>query len=141
MTNGQTRKRAALSLAAVFVAGAVLGIAATSFYAGRLDSRSILSPHEYRAQLLEKLTKDLGLDEGQQQQVEVILDEIGERFRSVREAIEPELEAIRGERADRIMSLLDQGQRAKYVTILEERERRRKEHAARHPTRGGRQRH
>ena len=135
MTNGQTRKRAALWLAAVFVAGAVLGIAATRFYSGRLDGGWRMSPHEYRLQLLAKLTEDLGLDEGQQGEVEGILDEIGERFRLVREAIEPELEAIRGERADRIMSLLDQRQRAKYESILEERERRREEHAARHANR------
>ena len=131
MTNGQTRKRAALWLGLVFVAGAVLGIAATHFYAGRLDGGWRISPHEYRLQLLAKLTKDLGLDEGQQREVEVILDEIGERFRSVREAIEPEFEAIRSERAERIMSLLDQQQRAKYESILEERERRRAEHAGR----------
>ncbi len=140
MTNGQTRKRAALWLAAVFVAGAVLGIAATRFHDGRPDARGSLSPREYRSQLLEKLSRDLGLDEGQQQQVEAILDEIGERFRAVREAIEPEFEAIRGERADRIMSVLDQGQRAKYQTILEERERRREAHAARHSSKGARER-
>ena len=131
MTNGQTRKRAALWLGLVFVAGAVLGIAATHFHTGRLGGGWRISPHEYRLQLLAKLTEDLGLDEGQQREVEVILDEIGERFRSVREAIEPELEAIRGERAERIMSLLDQRQRAKYESILEERERRREEHARR----------
>ena len=135
MTNGQTRKRAALWLGLVFVAGAVLGIAAAHFYAGSLDGRSRISPHEYRLQLLAKLTEDLGLDEGQQREVEGILDESVERFRSVREAIEPELEAIRGERAERIMSLLDQRQRAKYESILEERERRREEHADRHGNR------
>lgn len=132
MTNGQTKKRAALWLAAVFVAGAVLGIAATRFHGRGPVSSWRISPHEYRMQLLEKLTEDLGLDEDQQKEVEVILDEIGERFRAVREAIEPEFEAMRGERADRIMSLLDQGQRAKYETILEERRRRREAHSGRH---------
>ena len=131
MTNGQTRKRAALWLGLVFVAGAVLGIAATHFHADRLVGGSRMSPHEYRLRLLAKLTEDLGLDEGQQQEVEVILDEIGERFRSVWEAIEPELEAIRAERAERIMHLLDQRQRTRYESILEERERRREKHAGR----------
>lgn len=126
MSGGQTRTKAALSLAVVFAAGAVLGFAANRFYLGALGPHpSSLSPAEYRAHLLEQLTDDLELDPDQQLQIESILDEIGERFRSVWEAIMPELEAIRAERADRIMSVLDRVQQAKYEKILEERRRRR----------------
>ena len=132
MTNGQTRKRAALWLAAVFVAGVALGIAGTRFVADGHRGRLRISPHEYRMQLLAKLTHDLGLDEQQQEEVEVILDEIGDRFRAVREAIEPELEAIRAERAERIMALLNRAQRTTYQTILEERRRRREAVAPHH---------
>ena len=132
MTNLQSRKRAALSLALVFAAGVILGIAATSVYTGKFEFHPRLSPYEYRERLLSKLTEDLGLDQEQQQHVEIILDEIDERFRLVWEAMEPELEAIRGERADRIMSLLDQQQQIKYEKILEERKRRREEHISRH---------
>ena len=67
------------------------------------------------------------MDAEQQQSVEEILDEISERFREVRDAIEPEMEAIRGERAARIKSLLDQEQEAKYEQILERRRHRREE--------------
>ena len=84
-----------------------------------------MSPHEYRRGLLRQLTSDLRLTERQQADVEAILDEIGERFRSVREAIEPELEAMRAERADRILALLDGAQRVQYEKMLEERRRRR----------------
>ncbi len=126
MTSGQTRKRAALSLAVVFAAGAIVGLAAKHFYASRLGPPpGSLSPAEYRAHLLQQLTDDLDLDPEQQLEIESILDKIGERFRSVREAIEPELEAIRAERADRVMSVLDQAQQAKYEQILEERRKRR----------------
>lgn len=76
-------------------------------------------------QLLEMLDRELDLDAGQEEQVEVILDEISDRFRTVREAVEPEFQAIRTERAERIMALLDAGQRIRYETILEERQRRR----------------
>ena len=60
--------------------------------------------------------------------MELILDEIGERLRRVREAGEPECEAIRSERADRIMALLDAEQQVKYEQILDERRRRRERH-------------
>ncbi len=124
MTAGQTKKRAALALTAVFVAGAVLGIATTRFYTGR-GRPSDLTPRQYRGYLLDSLTKELGLTIDQQAKVEEILDEIGERFQSVRDAIEPEMEAIRMERAERIMLCLQPQQRARYEKILNERRRRR----------------
>jgi Spy/CpxP family protein refolding chaperone len=133
MNSGQTRTKAALALAVVFAAGAVVGLAAKHFYVGALGPQpGSLTPAKYRAHLLEQLTEDLDLDPEQQLQIESILDEIGERFRSVREAIEPELEAIRAERADRVMSVLDQAQQAKYTRILEERRRRREAREARY---------
>ena len=86
-----------------------------------------LAPAEYRMRLLNHLTEDLELDIEQRQQIAAILDEIGERYQSVREAIEPELEAIRRQRADRIMSVLYEDQQVKYEKILEERRRRREQ--------------
>lgn len=128
MTNTQTRTRAALYLTGVFVAGLVLGMAGVYVYESRWSSaRRHLSSMEYRGQLLRHLTQDLDLDADQQRQVEGILDLIGERFRVVREAIEPEMEAIRSERAERIMAVLDRQQQSKYSALLEER-RRREEH-------------
>ncbi len=127
MTSGQTKKRAALSLAAVFVAGAALGFAATRFYGSNAGRPSGMTPEQYRAQLLDTLTGRLGLTETQQASVEEILDEIGNRFQSVRDAIEPEMEAIRAERGERIMLVLEPSQRTEYEQILEERKRKREE--------------
>ena len=132
MTMGRDKRRAAVAMAVVFVAGAIVGLAATRVYHhrhGGMGGR--LSAEEYRTHLLDQLTEDLGLDAEQQQSVEEILDEIDERFREVRDAIEPEMEAIRGERAARIMSLLDQEQEAKYEQILEQRRHRREEQSQR----------
>ncbi len=139
MTAGQTKKQAALALAAVFAAGASLGFAATRFYergSGPLD----LDPRQFRNRLLDSLTEDLDLSEDQQAKVELILDEIGERFQSVRDAIEPEMEAIRMERAERIMLCLLPPQQAKYEAILEERQRRREEYHRRTSRRDSRHR-
>ncbi len=125
MTLTQSRRQAALALASVCIAGALLGGAAVHSYSSRDGRPPQRSASEYRARLLDKLGLDLGLDQDQRDQVEGILDETDQRFISVREAIEPEFEAIRNERADRIMSLLDPEQQIKYGEILEERRRRR----------------
>ena len=133
MTTGQSRRRAAMAMAVVFIAGVVLGLAATRVYDQRLGRRGqdLISPGEYRQRLLRQLTADLALDPGQQEAVKEILIEIEQRFREVRDAIEPEMDAIRSERGERIMALLDQMQRAQYEGILEERRRHREERARR----------
>ncbi len=127
MTAGQTKKRAAMALTAVFFAGVALGFAAARLGMGR-GGPSDMTPRQYRGYLLDSLTKELRLTLDQQIKVEEILDEIGERFQSVRDAIEPEMEAIRMERAERIMLCLQPEQQARYEKILEERRRRRQEH-------------
>ena len=118
-----------MAMAAVFIAGTVLGLAATRVYDQRLGRRGqdIISPGEYRQRLLGHLSADLALDPGQQEAVDEILVEIERRFREVHDAIEPEMDAIRSERAERIMALLDQVQRAKYESILKERRKHREE--------------
>ena len=137
MTSAQSKKRAAAALAAVFVAGVALGIAGA-----RRAERSgrgpwQMTPRQYRLHLLETLAKRLSLTEAQQAKVEEILDEIGDRFESVSDAIEPEMEAIRAERSERIMLVLEPSQRTEYEAILEERRQRRERHRERHRERGG----
>ena len=125
MTFRKPKARVLFALASVCLAGAALGAAGIYSYTARDRHASNLTPSEYRMRLLNHLAKDLDLNIEQREQVSAILDEIGERYQSVREAIEPELEAIRRQRADRIMSVLSEGQQVKYERILEERRRRR----------------
>lgn len=127
MTLQQPKRRALLALASVCLAGAALGAAGVYSYTARGGPGRNLAPNEYRMRLLNHLTEDLELDIEQREQISTILDEIGERYQSVREAIEPELEAIRRQRADRIMSVLYEDQQVKYEKILEERRRRREQ--------------
>ena len=127
MTLQQPKRRALLALASVCLAGAALGAAGVYSYTARGGPGRHLAPAEYRTRLLNHLTEDLELDIEQREQIAAILDEIGERYQSVREAIEPELEAIRRQRADRIMSVLYEDQQVKYEKILEERRRRREQ--------------
>ena len=127
MTPQQPKRRALLALASVCLAGVALGAAGVYSYTDRGGQGRNLAPAEYRARLLDHLTEDLELDLEQREQIAGILDDIGERYQSVREAIEPELEAIRRQRADLIMSVLYEDQQVKYEKILEERRRRREQ--------------
>jgi len=130
MTLSNSKSRAVLALVSVCLAGALLGAVGVYSYTARGGHGRNLEPAEYRMRLLNHLTNDLELDMEQREQVASILDEIGERFQSIREAIEPELQAIRRQRADRIMSVLYEDQQVKYEKILEERRRRRQQHNA-----------
>ena len=127
------KRIATLYLGVVFAAGAVLGVAAYRFYAVNIAKADFqaapLSPQEYRAQAVSKLERELGLSPEQTVELQKVYDYIGERWHDVRDAMETELEAMRKERADRIMGMLTPEQQEKYRAILEE--KRRKREAAR----------
>lgn len=132
--NGRPKKIAALYLGAVFAAGAVFGIAAYRFYAVNTANAELqaapVTPQEYRDRMVGKLQHELGLSPDQTVEVQKIYDYIGERWHDVRDAMEPEFEAMRKERADRIMGILNPEQQEKYRQMLEEKRRKRQAQAA-----------
>ena len=135
MIPARTKRIAALYLAIVFGAGLAFGVAASQFYdamSAEAVNQTRLTATQYRQKLVEDLDASLQLDEEQIDEILTILDDIGERFHAVRDAMEPEFDAIRSERAARIMAVLTEEQRATYRLILEERERRRDEQRRRH---------
>ncbi len=127
MTFGGTRTKAILALVAVFAAGVVMGAVGHR----TLHRGGPMPPDEFRKRLLDGLTQDLGLDERQRVGVDEVLTQTASRFESVREALGPELEAIRAERAERIMVLLNAPQQAKYEEIIKKRRRRRGDQSGR----------
>lgn len=118
MTETQGRRRAALTLLSAFLAG---GLAGAGVFRWRISSGQGRrpSPAAYRNWLLRDLSRQLDLDSDQREQVEVILDRYEERFMAVREAMEPEFEAIRADRADQIMEVLRPEQQVTYEAMLE----------------------
>jgi hypothetical protein len=123
------KKIATLYLGVVFTAGAIFGVAAYRFYAVNSAQANLqvtpLSPQEYRARTVSKLQRELGLSTEQTAELQKIYDYIGERWHEVRDAMEPEFEAMRKERAERIMGILTPEQQQKYRAILEEKRRKR----------------
>jgi hypothetical protein len=129
--NGQSRKTVAIYLGLVFAAGSILGVAAHRFYAVQsADARvtpSRKTSEEYRKELMVCLRAELKLSPEQVLEVDRIYDDIGERYKEVRKVIDPDVKALRVERTERIMSLLDDQQKVKYQQILDNRERKRQE--------------
>lgn len=129
MNGTGSKKVAALYLSAVFAAGAIFGIAAYRFYAisaARAEFQvTPVTPQQYREQMVAKLQAELNLNAEQTAEVQKIYDYIGDRWHEVRDAMEPEFEAMRHERKERILGLLDDEQKQKYLSILEEKRRKR----------------
>ncbi len=130
MTSERTKQIAVLYLAIVFIAGAAFGFAVSEFYSAKSAeavNQTNLTALQYRQKLVEDLDHALHLNASQINEILVVLDDVGERFHAVRDAMEPEFEAIRSDQAARIMAVLDDEQRAKYKLIVEEKESRREE--------------
>lgn len=120
----QDTNKAALYLGLVFGAGALVGFAANDFYRARtaeaVESEA-RTASQYYNNLVQELDERLNLDDDQVSEILLVLDEVGERFFEVRDAMEPEFEAIRRERAQRIMAMLSAAQQREYEKMLEER--------------------
>ena len=130
--NGQSKKTVAIYLGLVFAAGSILGVAAHRFYAvqsadARVTTTTRKTSEEYRKELMVCLRTELKLSPEQVLEVDRIYDDIGERYKEVRKVIDPDVKALRVERTERIMSLLDDQQKVKYQQILDDRERKRQE--------------
>jgi len=122
---------AALYLAVVFLAGSVFGFVAHTLYGQRSTSASVgprTGPGDYRARYTAKLARELALSPEQLAQVTTILDETGDRFRQLRNRMDPEFDAIRQNQRSRLAALLSAEQQVKYTKILEEHDRARKQH-------------
>lgn len=129
-----SRRIAAFYLALVFAAGAAFGVAANEFYSTRVakagDRRP--TPSEFRQRIIDDLTRDLNLDASQVSQVSQIYDGIGEKYKQVRDEMEPRFDAIRQLRAEQVMAVLSPEQQAKYQSMLEQRRRKREQRSERH---------
>jgi len=120
---------AALYLAGVFVAGAVFGFVANSLYTMRAAAPNRPGdPKQVREQYVSNLQKDLALTPEQLAQVTAILDDTNQRFRELREKMDPEFAAIRESQRQRIMALLTPEQQPRYQKVLEDHRLRRQKH-------------
>ena len=124
-------RRAVVYLVLVFLLGGVLGSLATywvqtSGWVKAASSRTRKARHS----LVEWLTRELDLTPEQQKELEVILDETGTGYRTIRERVRPEYEQVRQAGREKIRALLTKEQLPKFeelVRHIDEKHRHRRE--------------
>lgn len=119
--NGNVKQRAAVWVAVVFVLGALLGSVSGYMFASRshADNRPPLSDDERRAQKVSLLTRDLNLTTDQQTQLDAAIREAQLKFRAIREASQPQIDATRAQAREKVRSFLTPEQLPKYEAYLQ----------------------
>lgn len=119
-TNGNVKQRAALWIVVVFLLGASLGGVSGYLFSAHshADSAPVLNDDARRAQKVALLTKELNLTPEQQKQLDDAVREAQERFKAIRQASQPQIDATRAQARERVRSFLSPEQRPKYEAYL-----------------------
>src|SRR5579859_2454132 len=120
-SNGNVKQRAAVWVAVVFVLGALLGSVSGYLFASHshADMKPVLSDDERRAQKVSVLTKDLNLTPDQQTKLDATIREAQTKFKAIREASQPQIEAARAEARANVRAFLTADQLPKYEQYLQ----------------------
>ncbi|MBS1841368.1 MAG: hypothetical protein JSS69_10725 [Acidobacteria bacterium] len=120
--NGDVKQRAAVWVFAVFVLGALLGSISGYLFAERAhaeNNRPPLADDARRAQKVALLTKDLTLNADQAKQLDDVIRDAQGKFRAIREASQPQIEATRAQAREKVRGFLTPEQRPKYEAYLQ----------------------
>ena len=118
--NGNVKQRAALWVVVVFLLGASLGGVSGYLFAGHshADTKPVLSDNARRAQKVTVLTKELNLSADQQKQLDDTIREAQTKFKAIRDASQPQIDATRAQAREKVRSFLTPDQRPKYEEYL-----------------------
>jgi hypothetical protein len=118
--NGKVKQRAALWVVVVFLLGASLGSVSGYLFAARshADTKPVLSDDARRAQKVAVLTRDLNLNADQQKQLDGAIHDAQVKFKAIREASQPQIDATRAQARERVRAFLTPDQRPKYEAYL-----------------------
>jgi len=114
------KQRAALWVALVFLLGASLGGVSGYVFAGHshAETKPVLSDDARRAQKVLLLTKELNLTPDQQRQLDDAIRDAQGKFKAIREAAQPQIDATRAQAREKVRSFLTSEQRPKYEAYL-----------------------
>ena len=120
-TNVNVKQRAAVWVAVVFVLGALLGSVSGYLFAAHshADLKPALSDDERRSQKIAVLTRELNLTPDQQTQLDAAIREAQSKFKAIREASQPQIDATRAQARDKVRAFLKPEQLPKYEVYLQ----------------------
>ena len=124
---GSTRLKLWLAVAAVFVLGCTTGALLDSAYRLRVDAARESGRGGRRSpeQMLEKMRRELDLDDRQAAEVRKIVDETSNEYRALRSEARPRFDAIRQSARTRIRALLNPEQQKRFDARVAEKDARR----------------
>ncbi len=118
--NGKVKQRAALWVVVVFLLGASLGSVSGYLFAAHshADTKPVLSDDARRAQKVAVLTRDLNLNIDQQKELDGAIRDAQMKFKAIRDASQPQIDATRAQARERVRGFLTPDQRPKYEAYL-----------------------
>jgi Spy/CpxP family protein refolding chaperone len=125
MNENTAKRRAAFWVAAVFVFGMALGGVFGYFYGHRGTVAAApppMSDAERHAKRLDQLTRELGLNDSQRQQMDLLLTQAHVDFQSVRtkhgQLLEVDMDQVRQKSRDQMRAILTSEQLPKFEEFL-----------------------
>jgi len=120
MDANQGSRKAVLLVFVVFVLGIALGALGTYLVTTRVQAArvqpSTLRPGPGHAMAV--FTRDLNLDQDQQNQIQAILNDTRAKYAQLHEKLDPEYEQVRQEGRQKIRQVLTPDQRPKFEDLL-----------------------
>jgi hypothetical protein len=114
---------------AVFLVGIATGVLSANLYRNRIVESAKaaenpprdrgLSPQQRAKQNFDRMADYLGLDQNQRAEIQKISDETRSQFRELREKTEPAFKAIEEANRAKVVAVLNEEQRSKYLEFRE----------------------
>jgi len=130
----KNQSKARLIVVSVFVIGFAAGALSLNLYQQLNPSSKTNGPRGGAEYLIKRMNDEVGLASDQQDQIKKILDETREKYRAVREEMEPAIKnfeprfnAVREESRNRIRALLTAEQLPKYEEMVNKHDRMREQ--------------
>ncbi len=107
-------RKAPIAVLLVFFVGIALGALSTYLVTGHAGEPQTRG----RAQLVARMTRELGLSAEQQKQLEAVLEETHGKYKAIYEPIRPQMDQARQEGREKIRTFLNAEQKVKFEEIL-----------------------
>lgn len=118
----RTRTSAALMLALTFLLGTVTGAVSVYIYRGHQTVSATGTRPPGPRDIVEGMSKTLGLDADQKQSLGRIIEQSRERYRALSKQFRPQYDAIRDQSNQEIRAILRNDQKEKFEAMIKEME-------------------
>ena len=131
MTDNSTTRKAAFWVGVVFLLGATLGGVLGYVFAHRsYAAPAPLTDSQRAKQKVERLTSELNLSIDQQKQIDDIILEIQNQYKTIHQSVDPQIDVARQKGRERIRGVLTPDQKPKFEDFLKRLDEERKKNAA-----------